>query len=893
MLTVNNLDNILYQLWGKYSKTDNSTYHPLIYHMLDAAAVALEMWDSSLSQAFKSDMASSFGLSIQQTGLLVAYWIGLHDIGKCGPEFQRKNPDRKQVLADLGLSFPTRARKPDGFHATATTSILRRLFQQQTPPIPRKFRSAITTALGGHHGEFPSNGQLNEFNLSHLHVGDESWQALQSCLASFMQDVLQPACPNQYPETVSALNAVVMQLTGFTTASDWIASNEDYFAFTAPNTVPCEYFKHARVKAHHALESLGWLGWKSSSAPRSFQEIFPGIETPNSLQNAVIAAAQETSSPFLAIIESQTGSGKTEAALYLADHHLQQDGLSGLYIAMPTQATSNQMHARVKSFLSSRYPEDDLNLHLVHGSALLHDALHEFMPSNIWAEEEDSNIHSHGWFLPRKKTLLAPFGVGTVDQAFYAVLRSKFFFLRLFGLSHKVLVFDEVHAYDTYMNEIFVMLLQWLAILGTSVIILTATLPESSKSALLQAFTGRQAPLPEVDYPRLTLADAAHTRVVNAGNAINRVVRLSWVDKDIDTIARVLSDRLKDGGCAAVICNTVKRAQQVYARLQHDFPDVTTDLILFHSSFPFSWRKEIEDKVLRLFGKDRRARPHKSILVATQVIEQSLDLDFDLLITDLAPIDLLIQRIGRLHRHAASDRPLSLSAPECIISAHDSLDATLSQGGDIYVYDAYTLGKTWCALRDKPTLTLPLESDALISYVYEDRANDPSALETARDKLDREASSSRQSARNYLLPGVEIDFISSQPTFFGDDPQSFSRQVVNAPTREIDPTIQIVCLERKEGNLYILDDPNSINLNTPLTKTQMIRCLLGSATVSNRAFVSHVLSTAAAIPQSFRQNAALRWHFPFTFINGRCEVGEFELLLDRQTGLSVHKLNQS
>jgi len=887
------LDHPLYQLWGKYSPKDNSNYHPLIYHMLDASAVALEMWNECLSDSFKEDLTSTFGMSNLYAGHLLSFWIGLHDIGKAGPEFQRKNPERVLTLSNIGLSFPSRAIEPEGFHATATTQILRRLMQQQDPPIPRKFRNAVSTALGGHHGEFPLSAQINQDSLTRYHIGDQTWQALQADLAFLLQSILNPPTPNHYPDTTLAINPFLMLLTGFTTVADWISSNEDFFCFERPTRTPENYFELARKNAHNALKSLGWMGWRSTGKPLTFHELFPGF-TPNSLQSAVIDWTEEIDSPFLAIVEAQTGSGKTEAALYMADQILQKDRLSGFYVAMPTQATSNQMYSRVKQFLTERYPEEDLNLHLVHGNALLHDKMQPFTPTNIWAKENNGNIHSHSWFLPRKKTLLAPFGVGTVDQTFYSVLRSKFFFLRLFGLSHKILIFDEVHAYDVYMNEIFSTLLQWLRMVGTSVIILTATLPEKAKTALITAYTGRNETLTRVDFPRITLATNTDTQVHSAGIGENRTIKLTWVDREVDTVAGLLRDCLGGGGCVAVVCNTVKRAQQVYSRLLQEFPEEETILILFHSSFPFGWRKQIEDRVLTLFGKDRQSRPSKAILVATQVIEQSLDLDFDLMVTDLAPIDLLIQRIGRLHRHAGgSNRPLSFSEPHCIISTYPSLEETLTQGSDIYVYDAYTLGKTWSILKEKTSLTLPLDSDNLIRFVYEDRFDDLPALETARKEMDKSAFSSQQNAHNYLIPSVDKDFSSSQPTFFGDDPQSLSSRLVNAPTREIDPTIQIVCLEEKEDGLHILEDIHPIDLDKTLNKDQIIRCLIASATVSNRVFVARFIENPPPVPLGFRAHAALRWHFPFVFKDGRCECNGFELNLNPQTGLSIQKMNRT
>ena len=212
--------------------------------------------------------------------------------------------------------------------------------------------------------------------------------------------------------------------------------------------------------------------------------------------------------PTLIVIEAPTGIGKTELALYIADCWLQQHAGRGLYVAMPTQSTSNQMYTRVGEFLHQRYPDSPINFHLVHGQAAWLDELKQQVELQGVGDDGKAHLVAENWFNPRKRTLLAPFGVGTVDQALMSVLQTKHFFVRLFGLSHKVVIFDEVHAYDTYMNTIFHLLLTWLSAIGTSVIILSATLPGSTRRALVKAYTGKDLPTSELQYPALTIANA-------------------------------------------------------------------------------------------------------------------------------------------------------------------------------------------------------------------------------------------------------------------------------------------------------------------------------------------------------------------------------------------------
>ena len=337
---------------------------------------------------------------------------------------------------------------------------------------------------------------------------------------------------------------------------------------------------------------------------------------------------------------------------------------------MPTTATSNQMHERTTNFLSRQLGRQIEPL-LVHSQALLRDLPDQGDPVEEREHEGDA-ASGQAWFLPRKKSLLAPYGVGTVDQALMSILQTKHFFVRLLGLSHKVVIFDEVHAYDAYMSELFERLLTWLRAVGASVIILSATLPEKTRQKLARAYAGSTgAAAAATLYPRLTFADAGG--IVNAIALTpppTKTLQFDWMSREKEDIVTKLRELLVDGGCAAVICNTVTRAQELFRAIR-DLPEKLCDdenLILFHARFPMAWREEIEQKVLHKFGpggeKGKRdpARPQKAIVVATQVIEQSLDLDFDIMISDHAPVDLLLQRSGRLQRHSANEpaQPLQL-----------------------------------------------------------------------------------------------------------------------------------------------------------------------------------------------------------------------------------------
>jgi len=888
------------EFWAKFSPEDELNWHPLFRHFLDTAAIVQLLWIDCLSIEFKNSLSESFGLSIDDMGTLLMFWIGLHDIGKAGPEFQKKNRIRKEALERLGFSFPTSRFNIEGFHATATTLILKRILSNEKS-MPRSFRISLAKTLGGHHGEFPDDQILNMTLTETHHVGDEQWQQVQDQISSELAEFLGVPGPNIYPEEISAVNSILMLIAGLTTTADWIASNEDFFPFLNADLPINEYFSIAQTQAKKALTNLGWYGWKSSGDISSFSDLFTGF-TPNQIQQAVIENLQIFQSPFLAIIEAPTGSGKTEAALYMADAVTQRDQKAGIYIAMPTQATSNQMYNRTANFLAHRYPEDRLNLHLVHGAASLNAQANQFEPTNIWGEDlpDFSNIRAHSWFLARKKTLLAPFGVGTVDQTFLSVLKSRHFFLRLFGLSHKVLIFDEVHAYDVYMTEIFKTLLHWLHAVGTSVIILSATLPLSTRHELMAAFGAIIIDNDKAEFPRISAVSEGRAQVIQAGEIQSREIQLFWIDKDPKSVLFTLKEQLVNGGCAAVICNRINRAQEVYDVVKESFIDDMTEIILFHSRFPYCWRKEIEDQVLSMFGKNAPNRPYRAIVIATQVIEQSLDLDFDLMITDLAPVDLIIQRIGRLHRHvdyqSSNHRPEGLEIPKCFISSEyfESDESMPDFGSDAYIYEPYILLRTLLTLQDRNILELPKETDFLIEQVYSMNQLQPIfsdalflQLAKLRDDMLKHYAESKNNADNYLIPLSSISFLGSLKSSFSDDIEGLSKKTVKTPTREISPSISVVCLTKDDNGLHPLDSSQLISLEEPLTREQIVPCLKASLTLTNNRVVNYFLNDCGEPPECFRKSAALRWHFPVVFEQNEFITEDFTLNLDRNRGIRV------
>ncbi|NQT19401.1 MAG: CRISPR-associated helicase Cas3', partial [Planctomycetes bacterium] len=578
-------------LWAKKTQAEPCRYHPLVCHLIDVAAAADALWDHTLGRHCRSALAASLACDTDQAQKWISFWAGLHDIGKASPDFQGKDAAAKIRLQQGGYPFPAAQRYYHGTMTAATLEAILAADQPEFAPMPATLARRVATILGGHHGVFPRSIEVNNIPPSILHSGP--WQEARKTLAASLAGVLRV---NELPPLAATArpdHAFAMTLAGLVSIADWIGSAEEFFPYATEETDLEQYAAKARTRAQEALAQIGWSQWSAPTSAVSFIHMFPKIATPRPLQQQVVQLALGLESPTLVLIEAPTGEGKTEAAMYLADHWAATLKQRGCYFALPTQATSNQMFSRVLRFLGDRYtPEhtEKVNLLLTHGHAALsaefrvlrHNAGALISPEGIDdnAKTHDGappNIVAAEWFTHRKRGLLAPFGVGTIDQALLAVLQTKHVFVRLFGLAHKTVIIDEVHAYDVYMSTLLERLLEWLAALGSSVVLLSATLPQAKRKALLTAYargTGRtKLSFQAAPYPRISwvCGDSAKAQSFPAAEVSTKTINIDWTGNNPANIGRLIKQALAQGGCAAVICNTVRRAQETYLALKELF----------------------------------------------------------------------------------------------------------------------------------------------------------------------------------------------------------------------------------------------------------------------------------------------------------------------------------
>ena len=906
----------MFACWGKLASADeSSSYHPLLCHMVDVAMVTREMWQYSLSPSQRGGLSIGLGFGHDQdsAGLWCAFLAGLHDLGKASPAFQlqveRVRTMVEHRLRDNGLtvsSLRTSRYTPHGVVTAATLPcILTTAFGMGS-----HIANRIGTVIGGHHGVFPTSSETQ--GVSSTAIGNQRWAHHRRALVAQLANVL--VVPrDRLPDRID--NAAAMTLAGFVSVSDWVGSNTDFFPYAAPTSIEA-YACCAEKRAKKALDALGFLMRPGPREVRRFAGLFPGISKPNDLQHAIESLAGDLTEPGLVIIEAPMGEGKTEAAIYLADNWAASAGQEGHYFALPTQATSNQMFGRVRDFLHDRYADSLVQLQLLHGHASLSSefevlrANHNriFAPSYSGGEEDEEQLEvaAAEWFTYRKRGLISPFGVGTIDQALMAVLQTKHMFVRLFGLAHKTVIIDEVHAYDAYMTTLLERLLEWLAALGSSVVLLSATLPKARRNALLDAYLrglGAQSNETRFDaaYPRITWISGNSepgSRAVRVSPRGVKEVSVEWTDGSLPAehgsqfpLGLRLAEALAQGGCAAVVCNTVRRAQEVYRALKPYFSGTAEDgepvLDLLHSQYMFQDRDEREKRTLARFGKVGAStpRPHKAVLVATQVIEQSLDLDFDLMVSDIAPADLLLQRVGRLHRHERL-RPHGLERPQLLVcQPRVADDVPQFDLGTTVVYDSHILLRTWLKLCGRTTIHVPDDVESIIADVYDDDCHPRGLSEQlceawllSRERLTKKLQSYRYKASGVsLLPPTEtIDDMLEQSNDELEEDNPETHSTLQALTRLSDLNVQVVLIQ---------EHPYS-NIHPEATK----ELLKKSINISHSGFARTLLNAGSDTPPSWKGNALLR-NCRLVVLNGegRAAIGPYILSLDSELGVLIAK----
>lgn len=797
----------LLAFWGKVERVlSGLRVHPAIHHLIDVGCAAEALYQDYLPAPTRRLLAEGFRCDQAEAASRVAVLAALHDLGKISPGFQYKVPG---AFKGSPVEYPS-SLLDEGLHGDVTFKVLGD--HLAALGLLASDANVIASVVGGHHGTLVSRRRRK------MVLNEGAWKKARSAAIALVLRLWR--VDEQVFSELKVRGAWPMLLAGLIAVSDWLASDPARFPFSEEGMGASERFVLARDRAKTLIRSLGWRNSVVSTASPEFGELFPHLRgRSNSLQRVCRSMVEELGQPYFLLVEAPTGSGKTEAALWCADVTGRQSEAPGIYCALPTQATSNQMFLRLGRFLQQRHPDRSVPYLLLHGLADLQSSWRgqaeegksdpeDISPTSVAedAPSSDESAVALEWFLGRKRGLVAPYGVGTIDQILLAALPVRHVFVRLFGLAGKTVIIDEVHAYDTYMSKILDRLLSWLAACGTSVILLSATLPRTRRRELVAAYGGEEI-TSDLPYPRVVLSSKEGTRQMEVSGLPSRRVQIESLPKRIETVCDFLATALHSGGCASWICNTVKEAQEGFAAIRESEalsflqPE---ELVLFHSRFPAGHRFEIEKRLFEELGPVAgESRPRRRLIVATQVIEQSLDLDFDLMISDLAPMDLLLQRMGRLHRHDRS-RPAGFESARFLWLLPDEDPSGVPQfGPSAFIYPAYLLNRTLQFLRriGDSALRLPEDVEEAIEFVYGEGMGEDSAWE-GKWKAEMEAlhRDMERKARRLHLPdplGADGWKQLRQGASYRDGADE-----VQGMTRLGRPTVNVLCLHELEGRLF-------------------------------------------------------------------------------------------
>lgn len=679
----------------------------------------------------------------------------IHDIGKATLIFQERAWRTLQIKFPEGIIFPEISPKyrEQLHHSTSGSAVLRSL----------GFNDGTCTIVGSHHGRWRVNlsksyleayrsaltGVNEQFKINYFFT---EWEAIvKEALETTNLKIEELPNPGKSEQ---------MLLTGILNMADWLSSDTRYFPLFSD-----EYDSSSAQSRYIGIEEKfcitePWTSLHYQNDVDSFISTFHMI--PRAVQKDVIELLEKVDESGLLIIEAPMGCGKTEAALYAAQIMAYFKQAGGIFYGLPTIATSNGIMERIYSWAENECQFSQMSFQLAHSKTLFNEKYEEVYKK----KKDESGLIISPWMEKKKLRLCPNFVVGTIDYLLRMALKHNHIMLDHIGVSGKIVILDEIHCYDAYMNEYLFRALEWLGYYGTPVILLSATLHSSLRKEMIQAYSKGaglkfddeefQKCLSSQAYPLLTFAGANHFEILEDTLSSKQKKVYLKKFKDWNPIHSNLKTRLKNGGCAGIIVNTVRQAQQLYNDLQ-SLESSGFRLELLHSSFTDCDRSKIEKELLNILGKPANYNTktqndsrQKLIVIGTQVLEQSLDIDFDWLITEICPIDLLFQRIGRLHRHSRT-RPENVSKAECWVigESMDGLDS-----GTRSVYPDWLLYRTLKVLEGTEFLHLPGDIPLFIEKVYESGFIDSSENSFEPDYFSDyllKAGRSRSKASCYLL----------------------------------------------------------------------------------------------------------------------------------------------
>lgn len=715
--------------WGKFDE-QTATFHPLAHHCMDVAAVFARLARQPIVAARLSEAAGQPINDSQIDRLTVL--VFLHDVGKLHPGFQAKGWPKELWRA------PRRGHLVEGW------SFLCLAAQEPTHPFHEAMQrimewgsdraiSELISAVFTHHGRpvaCPLDPTIGEWDSPSTPEFD--WRAEAGSLQNVMMQWFGGAFENQTAPLPDAAR-FHHELAGLVVLADWIGSDESKFKFHSPLDV--NYRRTAQLRAKCAVEVFHPKANLIMGNPAPDFTKLTGFAHPNPAQ---VKIGEVDLDAKLVILEAETGSGKTEAALWRFTQLLAAGKVSGLYFAVPTRSAARQLHRRVDEAMQRAFgkaaPEAVL---AVPGTLRTGGSEGQRLPGwKVRWDDERDDVPDRWAAEQATRFLAATVAVGTVDQAMLASLQVKHAHMRGTALSHSLLVVDEVHASDTYMTEVLARLLKDHSAVGGYAMLMSATLGARAR----MHWTGDVVPS-FVDacaspYPAVWIGGLTSPRRVK-GSHRSKTINVHPVSTmDSDAAAQRAIDYAEKGARVLVIRNMVSTAVDTWRSVlnrgaENLLMQVNGGPALHHGRFAAEDRFLLDKAVELMFGPNKNREPLGCIAIGTQTLEQSLDIDADVLISDLCPIDVLLQRIGRLHRHDSLPRSPRFEMARCDVlmpeagldwlaerNFENGLGAWESQSGIHGIYlDLAGLELTRRLIQTHPEWTIPEMNRTLVEGV--------------------------------------------------------------------------------------------------------------------------------------------------------------------------------
>ncbi|MEU7765080.1 CRISPR-associated helicase Cas3' [Nocardia sp. NPDC049190] len=808
--------------WAKSDRDGGSL--SLFRHLADSAEVAKSVWDRWLPRHTREVISHGLPGGEGDGRLLLCWLAAVHDVGKLTPAFACQVAVLADAMHARGLRIPSAVgnRKMLPHNLAGQLAVIEFLVGLGWE---REVAATYAVVVGSHHGVPPTVLESRNADSQTTLLGLGQWENSRKELLTFVTERTGAVARLGAWQAVSLSLVQQSLLTAAVIVTDWIASNQELF--------PLDEDRVSSVTAPAAWNLLGlpspWqptlVAVSSDSARGDFVRGrfgWPESTVVRPLQLECVRVAATIDVPGLMVVQAPMGEGKTEAALAAAEVLAQQFGFGGVFVALPTMATSDAMFARVRQWVEN-LPDSPSSMFLAHGRASLNPefaALRRRGFDSIGADCADSGVAAHAWYVG-KKGPLANVVVGTIDQVLRLALKTRHVMLRHLALANKVVVIDEVHAADSYMSTYLCRSLEWLAAYGVPVVLLSATLPPAQRELLVEAYRRGRGDSDDTactaggGYPSITLWPSPQLGVsVAASGRVIDGIEIGQICDDPDGLARTIAGTVvPGGGVVGVVCNTVARAQEIFEALTRaGFTD--DELLLVHSRFVATHRMALESRLRSALGPPTTSvRPERFVVVGTQVIEQSLDIDVDLLVTDLAPMDLLLQRIGRLHRHQREQRPALVDAPRCLLRGVD-WDAVPPQPvtGSQAVYGRARLLRSAAVLeaRKGSTVTVPDDVPGLVAEAYSEEITVPGSWAAALDVADNEwqahVDDQQRRAQSYLLSAPDSENPTLQGWLVAGIPEDADGAGGQAQVRDAEDTIEAIVVQRCGDEVRVLAD---------------------------------------------------------------------------------------